>query len=199
MRKATNSESPQATRFGSIRTTSEFTFYQFFVRLSDAEAEHLLRLFSFRRTNEIENLIEKHKRNPELRDAQKTLAKDLTLLVHGEEGFRKALMISNALYGGDVKALGELKPKEVAQLFSGASYTELFMEPGTTMINAAMQVKCFPTEADAQRIIAAGGFYINQQRTTNPLEILSPNIHIMPNNVSLFRVGKKNFYVVRWM
>lgn len=179
--------------------TSEFAFYQFFVRLSDVEAENLVKLLTFLPMNEVKDLIEKHRRTPELREAQKTLAKHLTLLIHGEEGLKKALMISDALYKGDVQALGNLQPQEIPNLFAGASYSELFMEPGTTMMKAALQIKCFPSEYDANRIIAAGGFYINQKRTMNPAEILSPEIHVLPNGVSLFRVGKKNYHIVKWL
>lgn len=179
--------------------TSEFAFYQFFVRQSDAETEKLLKLLSFAPTNEIENLIRKHQKTPELREAQKVLAKNLTLLIHGEEGLEKALMISDALYSGDLKALGQLQPKEVAQLFAGASYTELYLDPGTTMIDAGMKFKGFPTEKDAHRIITAGGFYINQKKAQNPMEILSPDVHVLENGITLFRVGKKNYYVVKWL
>lgn len=49
------------------------------------------------------------------------------------------------------------------------------------------------------RIISAGGFYINQQKATNPSEILSSNVHRLANNVSLLRVGKRNYYVVKWI
>lgn len=179
--------------------TSEFSFYQFFVRQTDVETEKLLKLFSFIPTNEVDNLIESHKRNPELREAQKILACNVTKLIHGEEGLKKALQISDALYSGDTKALGSLKAEEIPKLFVGAPYVELYMEPGTTMLDAAMKVKCFPTTKDAHRIIAAGGFYINQQRTTNPKEMFTPDIHIMKNGISLFRVGKKNYYIVRWL
>lgn len=179
--------------------TSEFGFYQFFVRRSDAEAEKLLNLLSFLPFNEVTNLMEKHQRSPDLRVAQKTLAKDLTLLIHGEEGLKKALKISDALYGGDIQALGDLTPQEVPLLFEGSSYQELHMESGLTMANVGLQIKCFETEADAHRIISAGGFYINQKRAQNPAEILSFDIHVMKNGISLFRVGKKNYYVVRWL
>lgn len=179
--------------------TSEFAFYQFFVRQSDAEAEKLLKLLSFAPTNEIENLITKHRKNPEFREAQKVLARDLTLLIHGEEGLEKALMISDALYSGDFKAVGQLQPQEVAQLFAGASYTELYLDPGTTVLDAGMKFKGFPTEKDAHRIISAGGLYINQKKAQNPMEILSPDVHIMQNGITLFRVGKKNYYVVKWL
>lgn len=179
--------------------TSEFAFYQFFVRRSDSEVENLLNLFSFLPFNEITNMIEKHKRSPEVRFAQKVLARDLTLLIHGEEGLKKALMISDALYGGDIEALGELTPEEIPQLFEGASYQELFLEPGTTMVQTGLRIKCFETEADAHRIISAGGFSINQKKAQNPAEMLSYDIHVLKNGISLFRVGKKNYYVVKWL
>jgi tyrosyl-tRNA synthetase len=180
------------------KKTSEFGFYQFFIRLSDLDAEKLLKLFSFSNYNETLQLIEKHKRAPELREAQKELATQLTLLIHGEEGLKRAQKLSDALYSGNVHALGELKPEEVSQLFTGCSYNELVMEPGMTILKAAMTIKCFLTERDAQRIISAGGFYINQQRVKNPQEMLTQGVHVWPNGVTLFRVGKKNYHVVRW-
>jgi tyrosyl-tRNA synthetase len=49
------------------------------------------------------------------------------------------------------------------------------------------------------RIISAGGFYINHQRTNNPNEILNLNVHRLANNITLLRVGKRNYYVVKWL
>lgn len=179
--------------------TSEFAFYQFFLRQPDTEAEKLLKLFSFKPTNEIFDLIEKHRKMPELREAQKALADQLTLLIHGEEGLTRARNISEALYNGNVNAIGELRKEEVKEIFSGALYQELIMEPGTKMVEAAMLAQCFRSKDDAERIIAAGGFYINMKRSTNTSEILSPDIHILPNGISLFRVGKKNYSIVKWI
>lgn len=52
---------------------------------------------------------------------------------------------------------------------------------------------------DAIRIISAGGFYINQQRVNNPSEVLNQNVHRLKNDVTLLRVGKKNYYIVKWI
>ena len=134
-----------------------------------------------------------------MREAQKVLAKQLTLLIHGKGGLEKAESITNALYSGEISALGTLSDKEILQVFSGATFIEVFMEPGTTMIEAAMKAKCFPTEKDASRIISSGGFYINQKRTTNIAEILTPGVHILENKISLLRVGKKNYHIVKWL
>jgi len=52
---------------------------------------------------------------------------------------------------------------------------------------------------DAIRIINAGGFYINQKRTQNLAEVITTGIHVLKNGLSLLRVGKRNYYIVRWM
>lgn len=179
--------------------TSEFSFYQFFLRQPDSEAEKLLKLFSFLPTNQVFDLIEKHKKTPELRETQKSLAEQLTLLIHGEDGLKKAVQISKALYDGDVNAIGEMNNTDVKEVFSGAPFFELYMEAGTTMLDLAMLIKSFKTKSDAHRVISAGGFYINMKRTSNPIEILSPDIHILPNGISVIRVGKRNYYIVKWL
>lgn len=68
-----------------------------------------------------------------------------------------------------------------------------------TMLDLAMKAKCFPTERDATRIIAAGGFSINQNRATNIAEVISSGVHILRNGVTLLRVGKKNYYLINWI
>jgi tyrosyl-tRNA synthetase len=179
--------------------TSEFAFYQFFMRQPDSEAEKLFKLFSFLRTNEVFDQIDKHKRAPELRGLQTALADQLTLLIHGKKGLEKAKKISDALYNGDVHALGAMNKYEVKEVFSGAPYKEMYLEPGTTVLKVAMMANCFKNEIDANRVISAGGFYINMKRSSNPSEVLTPNIHILPNGITLVRVGKRNFYILKWL
>lgn len=181
------------------KKTSEFTFYQFFLRQPDTEAEKLLKLFSFNETNQVFHMIEKHKKCPEQREIQKCLADQLTLLIHGKEGLERAKRVSDALFNSNIDAIGELKNEDVKQVFSGAPYKELIMEPGMNMLDVAMKIPCFAKQSDAHRIISAGGFYINMRKAQNPSEILSPDIHILQNGISLFRTGKKNYYIVKWI
>lgn len=65
--------------------TSPFSLYQFFVRIGDAEVEQLLKLLTFLPLNEIADIMEKHRQVPELREAQRKLAQELTLLIHGRK------------------------------------------------------------------------------------------------------------------
>ncbi|XP_058444902.1 tyrosine--tRNA ligase, mitochondrial [Malaya genurostris] len=179
--------------------TSPYALYQFFVRTPDAEVEKLLKLLTFLPLDEIRSLMASHQRMPELWQAQKRLAQELTLLVHGEDGLRKAKDISAALYSGNVEALGDLEIRDISQTFGGAPLIEIFPEPGLTVLNVAMRARCFPTEKDALRIIQAGGFTINLNKARNPLEVLAPGVHILKNGISLLRVGKRNYYIVKWL
>lgn len=53
--------------------------------------------------------------------------------------------------------------------------------------------------ADAIRIITAGGFYVNQKRSQNVAELVTQGIHVLKNGLTLLRVGKRNFYIVKWL
>lgn len=168
------------------------------MRTPDSEVEKLLRLLTFLPLNEIKDLVEKHMRTPELKMAQKKLARELTLLIHGKEGLENAEKISDALYSGNINSLGELEVQEVSRIFEGAAYNEILMEPGTTVLDIAVKAKCFKTEKDAVRIISSGGFYVNQKRSSNISEVLTNGVHILKNGISILRVGKKNYYIVKW-
>ncbi|XP_055609488.1 tyrosine--tRNA ligase, mitochondrial [Uranotaenia lowii] len=183
----------------SADKTSPYALYQFFVRTPDAEVEKLLKLLTFLPMDEIRSLMARHKRTPELWEAQKRLAQELTLLVHSEEGLKKAESLTAALYSGNVEALGNLEVKDIRQTFGGAPLVDILPEPGMTVLNVAMRAKCFPTEKDALRIINAGGFTINLNKAKNVSEVLVPGVHILKNGISLLRVGKRNYYIVRWL
>uniref|UniRef100_A0A182N144 Tyrosine--tRNA ligase n=1 Tax=Anopheles dirus TaxID=7168 RepID=A0A182N144_9DIPT len=179
--------------------TSPYAMYQFFVRTPDAEVEKLLRLLTFLPVQSIEQTMARHRRTPELWEAQKLLAAELTRLVHGQEGLQQAMAISQALYSGDLSALQQLEVKDIAQSFGGAPLCEVLPEPGMTVVDVALRARCFPSLADAERIIRAGGFSINLRKAKNPAEVLSPSVHILSNKISLLRVGKRNYYIVKWL
>lgn len=179
--------------------SSPFELYQFFVRCKDSEVERLLRLFTFESLGSIENLMRRHQKNPELRTAQKKLAEQVTLLVHGEEGLETALKATSALYDQTAESLMELTAEDISRIFEGAKVCDLLLQPGTTVLDLALQAGCFTSERDAVRIISAGGFYINYQRVSKIDEALTEAAHILPNKVTLIRVGKKNYHVVRWL
>lgn len=183
------------------RKTSPYEFYQFFLRLSDVEAVKFLKLFVFAEQPELDQLIETQMRTPEKRTAQKRLAEDLTLLVHGERGLSLARRASAVLFGGATagEALQRLGEEELHLIFGDASFVQLAPEAGTTILDMAMKARLFPTTDDAKRIIAAGGLYINQSRVSTPSHVVVPGVHVLPNNYTLARVGKKNYCLIKWL
>ncbi|CAH4032571.1 unnamed protein product [Pieris brassicae] len=179
--------------------TSPYSLYQFFIRTKDSEVEKLLKLFTFYSLGEIKDIMFKHKNHPEDRYPQQCLADQLTVLVHGEEGLKKARIATEAIHSKNVKSLITLSSIELEQVFEGAPVTQLLLSPGITVLELGLKAKCFATEADAMRIIQAGGFYINHQKIKNIQEVITESVHILPNQLSLLRVGKRNHYIVKWI
>ncbi|XP_075221677.1 tyrosine--tRNA ligase, mitochondrial isoform X2 [Lycorma delicatula] len=178
--------------------TSPFELYQFLIRTRDADIEKLLKFFTFYSVEFIDDICRKHKMKPELRLPQQKLAEQVTLLVHGEEGLKSAQIATKAMYDSSLEHLSQLSHKDVAAIFKGAETKELLLQPGLNVLEFALSAGCFKTEQDAKRIISAGGFSINQKKVTNIDEVLSDAVHILPNKISLARVGKRNYWVVKW-
>ncbi|XP_045611659.2 tyrosine--tRNA ligase, mitochondrial [Procambarus clarkii] len=178
--------------------TSPFDLYQFFVRVKDSEIEKYLLLLTFLPVTDVKKVMEKHKSSPESRHAQVKLAEKVTLLVHGQSGLESALRTTEALYGNKPEALAQMSKEDIEGAFKFAASSNIFLEPGTSVIGMALKAGCFADERDARRIIEAGGFYINLARVTMPDLVLIPGVHILPNGLTLARVGKKNYYLIKW-
>lgn len=127
--------------------TSPYSLYQFFIRQPDSEVEKLLRLFTFLPMEEIKTLMDRHKRTPEMREPQRKIAEQVTILIHGRAGVEKAEAVTKALYHGDITVLGKLPTKEMKEIFKGAGYKEMLLEPGLTVYDLAIKAKCFNNES----------------------------------------------------
>lgn len=205
--------------------SSSFQLYQYFIRTKDSDVEKFLKLFTFIPLDRITDIVQAHMKEPENRRAQKLLAEQVTLLVHGgnrikktlftiiiylllytshhhditEDGLLAAQRASAVLYDKSLEYFVRMNALELADVFEDATIVEVLCEPGLTIYELARKAKCFKTDRDAQRIITAGGFYINYQRITNLDEVIVPGIHILSNNLSLLRVGKKTYHIVKWL
>ena len=178
--------------------TSPFSLYQFMMRLPDSQMEKMLSYFTFLPHQELEDLLESHQTQPEKRSAQTCLARQVTLLVHGEAGLEMAEKTTNILYHQDLNTLAGLSLDQARQIFTGAPFLQRLFSPGLSVLDLATKVGCFRTEKDAIRIIRAGGFSVNMVKIQNTEEIVTHGKHIMANGLTLVRVGKKNYYIVEW-
>ncbi|XP_061532744.1 tyrosine--tRNA ligase, mitochondrial [Phycodurus eques] len=179
--------------------TSPFELYQFFLRQPDASVEGYLKLFTFLPLAEVERLMEQQRADPAKRLAHKRLAAEVTKLVHGKEGLGSAKRCTNTLYHSSVQALEEMSDLELQELFREAPFHELLLEPGTTVIDACRLVKAIPEGPKGYRMVSEGAVWLNHERTDKPEQVLIPKLHILANGLTLVRVGKKNFYIIKWL
>ncbi len=165
---------PDGTKYGKTEgeavwlspdLTSPYAFYQFWINRSDAEVPGLLRVFTFRTREEIEQLERETIGRPAARIAQRVLAEDVTVLVHGDEELVRAVAASEALFGqGDLRALNERTlAAALAEVPSVTLRAGEALPPVADLMAAADIV---PSKSAARRAIAEGGAYLNNVKVT---------------------------------
>ncbi|XP_071625313.1 tyrosine--tRNA ligase, mitochondrial [Heliangelus exortis] len=179
--------------------TSPFELYQFFVRQQDNVVEKYLKLFTFLPLEEIDHIMEMHAREPEKWAPQKRLAAEVTKLVHGREGLESAKRCTKALYHSSLEALEAMSDEELQELFRQAPAAELMLEPGTNVLDLCRKANAIPDGPSGYKKITDGGVSINGIRVTDPETVLVLGQHILKNGVSLLRIGKKNYYIIKWL
>ncbi|XP_058623303.1 tyrosine--tRNA ligase, mitochondrial isoform X2 [Onychostoma macrolepis] len=158
-----------------------------------------LKLFTFLSLAEVEKVMEQQKQDPGKRIAHKRLAAEVTKLVHGKEGLESAKRCTNALYHSNIEALEQMSDTELQELFREAPFHEFFLDPGTTVLDACRRAQAIPEGPRGYQMIKDGGVWINHQRAANPEQVLVLGQHILSNGLSLIRVGKRNFYILKWL
>jgi tyrosyl-tRNA synthetase len=144
--------------------TSPYAFYQYFLNSADADAGPLLRVFSLRPAEEIEELERATAERPGERRAQQVLAEELTALVHGEDEARRVKSASQAIFGqGDLRDLDEATLRAVASSLPRAEVDGEF--PGIADLLVASGLAS--SRSDARRTISDGGAYLNNGRVTD--------------------------------
>ena len=178
------------------KRTSPYKFYQFFVNSDDADVGKLLKTLTFLSAEEIAALENEVKTNPGARVAQKALAKEMTMLVHGADRLAGALKASEVLFGGSLDGLsaedfqdviGEAPNKEIEKAkLEGA---------GTTLIDLLVHSGLSPSKGQARKDIEGGGIYINNVRAGEITRAVSTADLLFGQHV-LLRKGKRSYTVV---
>ena len=175
---------------------SPYKFYQFWFNRPDSEMENLLKVFTFLPKVEIERLVEESKTNPGAREAQRTLAWEVTSLVHGEEATRQAIEAAGALFGrgGDLAGVDEAT---LEAALDGVKIDGEFAKAalGDRVAEAGMKAGLFKSISEARKTIKAGGVYLNNTRVEDEERILNEN-DFLHGRFALIRRGKKALGVV---
>lgn len=162
--------------------TSVYKFYQFWLNVDDAGVIDYAKIYTLLSKEELESLGERHVANPGAREAQKTLAREVTILVHGLERTESVMRVTDVLFGGgdfaslqddDIDALAA----EIPTVTAGKSVIEVLVEAGVTASNG-----------EARRLIGGGGVSVNGEKITDDTII---------DTRSLVKKGKNSFVLVR--
>jgi tyrosyl-tRNA synthetase len=178
--------------------TSPFRFYQFWLNTDDREAEPYLKKFTFLALDEIAGVMEEHGQNPAGRAAQRRLAVEVTRLVHGEEGLRRAERATGVLFGS--VAAQELPAAELLDVFADVPSTEMARTrlegEGMPVVDLLAEAGVAASKGEARRLIQGGGISLNGERVGSVDQRVRAEDAI-DGQVLLLRKGKKDNHVVR--
>ena len=170
--------------------TSAYELYQYLINSSDEKVEEYLKVFTFLSKEEIEDVMKKHIEKPEERLAQKTLAKEFIVDLHGAEEYEKALKITNALFSGDIKSLNE---DELIDAMHGVDTKEITEE--MNIVDMLVNTGILSSKREAREFVGNGSISINGERI-NDLELLVNKEKALYNKYVIVRRGKKKYYLV---
>ena len=174
--------------------TSVYDWYQYFLRSADADVIRYLKVFSMRPLEEIAELERQMKANPEARIPQKALAEELTRLVHGEDGLKKALGATETLFGGDVSGKSA---DELETIFKDVKSAELAKGEivGKPVFAVAAAAGMFKSNGEARRMAAQGGLSLNGAKVDE--KRIFGEDDLIDGRVVLLKQGKKNNFLLK--
>ncbi len=173
--------------------TSPYEFYQFWINQSDEDVIKFLKYFTFLGKEEIDRLEQSKNEAPHLREAQKTLAEEVTRFIHGEDALKDAIRISQALFSGDLKSLSA---KELKDGFKDVPQVTLSNDT-TNIVEVLIETGISPSKRQAREDVNNGAIYINGERQQDVNYALAPEDKI-DGEFTIIRRGKKKYFMVNY-
>lgn len=179
--------------------TSPYKFYQFLLNRSDEEAKDLNRRFSFKTPQEIEEMETQHAAEPHLRILQKSLAEELTIMVHSKEDLDIAIKASQVLFGNSsIDALKEMSKETILEIFEGVPRHSISREKVTETREIIPflvdETNIFPSNGQARQKLTENAISINKIKVGVDYKI--SNADIIHDSIILVQQGKKNYFLV---
>ncbi|KZT72083.1 hypothetical protein DAEQUDRAFT_664957 [Daedalea quercina L-15889] len=175
--------------------TNVLDFYQFFLRTADADVGRYLKTFTLLPVTEIDEVMETHRAAPETRTAQRLLAEEVTELIHGKDGVRKAHAATAVLYGGDfasVKASDVVEALDGLPVLHTLDETEVF---GTPVPKLAVRCGIATSNGAARQLVAAKGLYVNNRPVTDA-QLKLTIADLIDNRLIVLRAGRQKQAVI---
>lgn len=182
------------------KRTSPYKFYQYWLNTSDEDAERFIKIFTFLSKDEIESLVERHAQAPHKRELQKTLAEEITVMVHSKDDYKNALKASEVLFGKstaeDLKALDESTFLDVFEGVPQAQVKRAEVEAGLDMIAALSSSTSFlKSNGEARRALKENSVSVNKEKVKEDYSIGLDDL--INDTYVILNKGKKNTYIIR--
>ncbi|MBO7233907.1 MAG: tyrosine--tRNA ligase [Paludibacteraceae bacterium] len=182
------------------RYTSPYKFYQFWLNVSDEDAQRYIKIFTSLGQEEINALIEQHQQAPHLRALQKRLAQEVTVMVHSQEAYESAVEASNILFGNATSdTLKKIEEDTLLAVFEGVPQFTLKrddLQEGIKIMQLLTDnAQVFPSKGELRKLIQSGGVSLNKEKVTDQ-EMLISSEHLLNDKYLLVQKGKKNYFLL---
>lgn len=172
------------------KRTDAYTFYQYFVNCSDDDIVDFTRRLSMTTPEEINALEAEFKEAPHKRAMQIALAKELTLLLHGEEGLATAEAMTQALFSGNVQ---DLTSDQIRSAFADSNTIDVSEDQN--LVDLLIETKIMPSKREARQMIGQGAISVNGH-VIKDLDYVVTKEQAFDKSLTLIRKGKKTYYIL---
>lgn len=183
------------------RYTSPYKFYQFWLNVSDADAEKYIKIFTSLTREEIEALVEEQAKDPGLRPLQKRLAKEITTMVHSAEDYEMAVEASQILFSNKAgETLRKIDESTLLAVMEGVPQFEVSRSLITEGVKLADlltdHAAVFPSKGEMRKMVQGGGVSINKEKISDPYAPATEDM-LLNGRYILVQRGKKNYFLIK--
>lgn len=183
------------------RYTSPYKFYQFWLNTSDADAERYIKIFTLLDKATIGALVSEHTAEPHLRKLQQRLAKEITIMVHSEDDYNRAVAASQLLFGNATsQALREIDEQTFLSVFEGVPTFEVersLIANGVSLSALlAEHTKVFASKGELRRLVQGGGLSLNKEKEVETERVVNAS-DLLGDKYILVQKGKKNYSIIK--
>ena len=181
------------------KRTTPYRFYQFWLNVSDEEAEKYIKIFTSLDKETIDALIEEHRQDPGRRVLQRRLGEEVTVMVHGREALDMAIEASGILFGKSTKeALERLDEETFLDVFSGVPQfsvsRDALGQPAVELFTQAAAV--FHSKGEMRKLVQGGGVSLNKEKLTAFDRPVTAD-DLIDGKYLLVQKGKKNYFLIK--
>lgn len=180
--------------------TTPYAFYQFWLNVSDDDAEKYIKIFTSLTKEEIDALISEHQQDPGRRVLQKRLAKEVTVMVHSQEDYDMAVEASNILFGKSTKdSLMKLDEQTLLDVFDGVPHYEVSLDDikaGIKIVDLCVdKTNVFPSRGEMRKLTQGGGVSLNKEKLDTIERVITAD-DLLDGKYLLVQKGKKNYFLL---